>query len=128
MNTIEKVLTHNAPQPAGHYSQAVVHNGIVYVAGQLPIDPQTGERRIDSIEDQTEQALKNLFEILRAAGSDIDHVLKTTVYISDIELWDRVNAVYARLFGDHRPARAVVPTRNLHFGFQVEIEAIAAVA
>ena len=128
MNTIEKVLTHNAPQPAGHYSQAVVHNGIVYVAGQLPIDPQTGERRIDSIEDQTEQAMKNLFEILRAAGSDIDHVLKTTVYISDMELWDRVNAVYARLFGDHRPARAVVPTRNLHFGFQVEIEAIAAVA
>lgn len=128
MNTIEKVLTHNAPQPAGHYSQAVVHSGIVYVAGQLPVDPETGERRIDSIEDQTEQALKNLFEILRAAGSDIDHVLKTTVYISDIELWGRVNVVYARLFGDHRPARAVVPTRNLHFGFQVEIEAIAAVA
>jgi len=128
MNTIETVLTQNAPQPAGHYSQAVVHDGIVYVAGQLPIDPQTGQRRVGSIEEQTEQALKNLFEILRAAGSGIDHVLKTTVYISDIELWGRVNTVYARLFGDHRPARAVVPTRDLHFGFQVEIEAIAALA
>jgi len=128
MTTIEKVLTQNAPQPAGHYSQAVVHDGIVYVAGQLPIDPQTGEKRVGSIEEQTEQALKNLFEILKAAGSDVDHVLKTTVYISDIELWGRVNVVYARLFGDHRPARAVVPTRNLHFGFQVEIEAIATVA
>jgi len=128
MNTIEKVLTPNAPQPAGHYSQAVVHNGIVYVAGQLPIDPRTGERHVGSIEEQTEQALMNLFEILKAAGSDIDHVLKTTVYISDIELWSRVNTVYARLFGDHRPARAVVPTRDLHFGFQVEIEAIAALA
>jgi len=125
MNVIERVLTQNAPQPAGHYSQAVIHNGIVYVAGQLPIDPQTGERRVGSIEEQTELALMNLFEILRAAGSDVDHVLKTTVYISDIELWGRVNVVYARLFGDHRPARAVVPTRDLHFGFQVEIEAIA---
>jgi 2-iminobutanoate/2-iminopropanoate deaminase len=128
MTRIETVLTQNAPQPAGHYSQAVVHDGIVYVAGQLPVDPQTGEKRVGSIEEETEQALKNLFEILKAAGSDVDHVLKTTVYISDIELWGRVNVVYARLFGDHRPARAVVPTRNLHFGFQVEIEAIATVA
>jgi 2-iminobutanoate/2-iminopropanoate deaminase len=128
MSTIDKVLTKNAPQPAGHYSQAVVHSGIVYVAGQLPIDPDTGERRVGSIEEQTEQALKNLFEILRAAGSDIDRILKTTVYISDIELWGRVNAVYTKMFGDHRPARAVVPTRELHFGFQVEIEAIAATA
>ncbi|KPK65929.1 MAG: enamine deaminase RidA [Gemmatimonas sp. SG8_38_2] len=128
MNALKKVLTQNAPRPAGHYSQAVVHDGIVYVAGQLPIDPETGERRVGSIEEQTEQALVNLFEILRAAGSDIDHVLKTTVYISDIELWDRVNTVYARLFGEHRPARALVPTRDLHFGFQVEIEAVAALA
>jgi 2-iminobutanoate/2-iminopropanoate deaminase len=128
MSAIEKVQTQDAPQPAGHYSQAVVHNGVVYVAGQLAIDPQTGEKLVGSIEEQTEQALMNLFQILRAAGSDVDRVLKTTVYISDIELWGRVNAVYARLFGDHRPARAVVPTRDLHFGFQVEVEAIAALA
>jgi 2-iminobutanoate/2-iminopropanoate deaminase len=128
MNTIKQVQTQNAPQPAGHYSQAVVYNGIVYVAGQLPIDPRTGEKRVGSIEEQTEQALANLFEILKAAGSDVDRVLKTTVYISDIELWGRVNAAYARMFGEHRPARAVVPTRDLHFGFQVEIEAMAALA
>ncbi len=128
MKKIKNVTTEKAPRPAGHYSQAVVHNGIVYVAGQLPIDPATGEKRTGSIEEQTEQALKNLFEILTAAGSDVDQVLKTTVYISDIELWARVNDVYARMFGAHRPARAVVPTRELHFGFQVEIEALAAVA
>lgn len=120
-----EVSTQNAPRPVGHYSQAIVHDNIVYVSGQLPIDPQVGEKLIGSIEEQTEQALKNLSEILKAADSDINQVIKTTVYISDIELWDRVNAVYARFFGEHRPARAVVPTRDLHFGFQIEIEAIA---
>lgn len=122
-----EISTPNAPLPAGHYSQAIVHNDIVYVSGQLPINPQTGEKRIGSIEEQTEQALKNLSAILEAAGSDINRVLKTTVYVSDIALWDRVNVVYARFFGEHRPARAVVPTRELHFGFQIEIEAIAIV-
>lgn len=125
---MKKILTPDAPQPAGHYSQAVVHDNIVYVSGQLPIDPQTGEKRVGSIEEQTEQALKNLFAILKAAGSDKEHVIKTTVYISDIGLWDRVNTVYSGLFGKFRPARAVVPTRELHFGFQIEIEATAALA
>jgi len=122
-----EISTQNAPKPAGHYSQAIAHNHLVYVSGQLPIDPQTGEKLIGSIEEQTQQALKNVSEILKAAGSDVRQVLKTTIYVSDIAMWDRVNAVYARFFGEHRPARAVVPTRNLHFGFQVEIEAIAAV-
>ncbi|MFQ5835668.1 MAG: RidA family protein [bacterium] len=120
------MLTQKAPKPAGHYSQAIIYNDLVCVSGQLPIDPITGEKRIGSIEEQTEQALKNVAAILKAAGSDINHVIKTTVYISDIELWDRINAVYANLFGEHRPARAVVPTKNLHYGFQIEIEAIAA--
>jgi 2-iminobutanoate/2-iminopropanoate deaminase len=124
---MQVVSTHNAPAPAGHYSQAIVHGGVVYVAGQLPIDPRTGEKRTGSIEEQAEQALRNVAAVLRAAGSGLDQVLKVTVYVSDISLWDRVNAVYARVFGDHRPARAVVPTRELHYGFQVEIEAIAAV-
>jgi 2-iminobutanoate/2-iminopropanoate deaminase len=124
---MKEISTKDAPAPAGHYSQAVVHNKTVYVSGQLPIDPETGEKRVGSIEEQTEQALKNVFGIVTAAGSDVQHVLKTTVYISDIGLWDRVNAVYSRLFGTHRPARAVVPTRELHFGFQIEVEAVAAV-
>lgn len=123
-----EISTPDAPVPAGHYSQAIVHSGMVYVSGQLPIDPQTGEKRIGSIEEQTEQALSNLAEILKAANSDLNQVVKTTVYVSDIKLWGRVNAVYAKFFGEHRPARAVVPTRELHFGFQVEIEAIAAVS
>ena len=121
------ILTQDAPRPGGHYAQAIVHDNLVYVSGQLPIDPQTGEKRVGSIEEQTEQALKNLAAILRAAGSDVDRVLKTTLYVSDIALWDRVNAVYARFFGQHRPARAVVPTKELHFGFQIEIEAVAAI-
>jgi 2-iminobutanoate/2-iminopropanoate deaminase len=121
------VSTPNAPRPAGHYAQAIVHSGTVYVSGQLPVDPDTGEKRLGSIEEQTEQALENVAAILVAAGSDVQHVLKVTVYVSDISLWGRVNAVYARFFGDHRPARAVVPTRELHYGFQIEIEAVAAV-
>ena len=76
---------------------------------------------------QTEQALVNLDAILRAAGSSRAQVLKATVYVADMALWDRVNAVYAQFFGAHRPARTIVPTRELHYGFQVEVEAVAAV-
>src|SRR5215216_5056881 len=123
---ITNVQTQDAPAPGGHYSQAVVYNGLVFVAGQLAIDPRTGEKRLGSIEEQTEQALKNVGAILKAAGSDLSRVLKMTVYISDIGLWGRVNEVYARVLGGHRPARAVVPTRELHHGFLIEIEAVAA--
>ena len=123
---IKTVLTQNAPAPGGHYSQAVVHNGLVYVAGQLSIDPRTGERKLGSIEEQTEQVLRNVAAILEAAGSDLSRVLKMTVYVADIELWAAVNTVYARIMGEHRPARAVVPTKELHYGFLVEIDAIAA--
>jgi len=124
---ITSVSTPNAPAAAGHYSQGVVYNGLVFVAGQLAIDPETGARLTGSIEEQTEQCLKNIGGILRAAGSDLNRVLKMTVYISDIELWSAVNAVYARVMGDHRPARAVVPVKELHYGFKIEIEAISAV-
>ncbi|MEW6209622.1 MAG: RidA family protein [Acidobacteriota bacterium] len=125
MSEIKYISTPNAPQPAGHYSQAVVHNGLVFVAGQLAITP-AGEHRVGSIEEQTEQALANVAEILKAAGSDLSRVLKMTVFVSDISLWSQVNAVYARVMGDHRPARAVVPTKELHYDFQIEIEAVAA--
>ncbi len=123
---MEVILTENTPEPAGHYSQAIVHHNIVYVSGQLPIDLKTREKRTGPIEEQTEQVLSNLSDILKAAGSNLSQVLKTTVYLSDIELWSRMNAVYSRIFGNHRPARTVVPTSNLHFGLQVEIEAMAA--
>lgn len=120
------ISTPRAPQPAGHYAQAIVHGDMVYVAGQLAIDPATGEKVTGTIEEQTERALANVAAILEAAGSGLDRVVKTTVYVSDIDLWGRVNEVYARAFGDHRPARAIVPTCELHHGFLIEIEAIAA--
>jgi 2-iminobutanoate/2-iminopropanoate deaminase len=123
---IRAINTENAPFPGGHYSQAVVYNGLVFVSGQLSIDPRTGERKLGSIEEQTEQAMNNVAEILKAAGSDLSRLLKVTVYIADINLWDAVNTVYARMLGEHRPARAVIPTGELHYGFLIEIEAVAA--
>jgi len=124
---MEPVTTDAAPAPAGHYSQAVVHSGMVWVSGQLPVDPATRRPSSGPIEEQTRLAIANVTAILAAAGSGLDRVVKTTVYIADIALWDRVNAVYAECFGQHRPARAVVPTRDLHFGCAVEIEVVAAV-
>lgn len=121
------ISTPDAPTPAGHYSQAIVHQGLVYVAGQLAIDARDRERPIGPIGEQTEQAMRNVAAILEAAGSGLDRVLQMTIYISDISLWGEVNEVYARIMGDHRPARAIVPTRDLHHGYQIEIQAIAAV-
>jgi 2-iminobutanoate/2-iminopropanoate deaminase len=127
MDKMKKIHTDQAPVPAGHYSQAIVHNGLVFVSGQLPIDPLTGDKKTGPIEDQTKQVLNNLAAILEASGSSLARVLKITIYISDISLWGKVNEVYSEFFGEHRPARAVVPTRDLHFGFKIELEAIAAV-
>ncbi len=120
------ISTEDAPRPGGHYSQAVVHQGVVYVAGQLPIVPETGEKCLGTVEEQTERTLLNLEAVLKAAGSGRDRVLRVTVYVSDISLWGRLNEVYAGFFGGHRPARTVVPTRDLHYGFLVEIDAVAA--
>ncbi len=124
---MKKIYTSRAPTPAGHYSQAVVHNGLVYVSGQLPIVPGSGKKITGPIEEQTRQVLENISIILDAAKSDLNKVIKITVYVSDIALWDQVNEVYAEYFGKHRPARAVVPTGELHFGFKIEMEAVAAV-
>ena len=124
---MKKIVTDEAPEPAGHYSQGVVHGDLVFVSGQLPIVPGSDSKVVGSIEEQTEQVLKNVSAVLEAAGSDLSKVLKVTVYISDISLWSRVNAVYEKFFGEYRPARAVVPTRDLHFGYQIEIDAVAIV-
>ena len=106
----------------------MVHNDLVFVAGQLPIDPRDRDRPAGSIEEQTEQTLRNVEAVLRAAGSGLDHVLQMTIYVSDMELWGGVNAAYARVMGDHRPARAVVPVKELHHNYQIEIQAVAALA
>jgi 2-iminobutanoate/2-iminopropanoate deaminase len=125
---IKTVYTPEAPTPAGHYSQAVIYNGLVFVAGQLAIDPENPKAEAGNIKEQTEQALRNVSAILKAAGSDLSRVLKMTVYVTDINLWGQVNEVYARVMGEHRPARAVVPTRELHYGYLIEIEAVAALS
>lgn len=124
---MDPIQTPNAPTPAGHYSQAIVHDGLVFVAGQLPIVPGRKSGDVGTIEEQTEQTLANVAAILEAAGSGMDRVLQMTIYISDMGLWPGVNAAYARVLGAHRPARAVVPVKDLHHGYQIEIQAIAAV-
>lgn len=120
------ITTDKAPLPAGHYSQAVVHNGVVYVAGQLPIAPGQTAHTVGPIGEQTEQCLRNIQAILQAANSDLDRVLQMTIYVSDISLWGDVNAAYIRCLGSHKPARAVVPVKDLHYGYQIEIQAVAA--
>ena len=123
---MEAISTLDAPPPRGHYSQAIVHGGLIYTAGQLPIDPQNGVMQLGPIEDQTRQALLNTLAVIRAAGGSRDSVIKVTVFISDMALWGRVNEVYAEVFGDHKPARSVVPTRELHNDVLIEVEAVAA--
>ena len=124
---MESIFSPNAPKPAGHYSQAIVHQGLVFVAGQLPIDPEAPDRPAGPIAEQTEQVMRNVAAILDAAGSGLGRVLQVTIYISDISQWGDVNAIYSRMMGEHRPARAIVPTRDLHHGYQVEIQVVAAV-
>jgi len=122
---VKTISTNKAPRPAGHYAQATVYGDMVYVSGQLPVNPLHPDRKPGDIEAQAEQVLHNMGAILEAAGSGLHNVLKTTVYISDISLWEQVNEVYARVFGDHRPARAVIPCKELHYGYQIEMEAVA---
>ena len=115
------------PVPKGHYSPGIEHNGLVFVSGQLPMNLATREPFTGAIEGQTELALLNVEAVLKAAGSDLDRVLQMTIYVSDMELWGRVNETYAKVMGEHRPARAIVPVKDLHFGTKIEIQAIAAI-
>ena len=123
---MQVIHTNKAAEPLGHYSQAMVHDGLVYVSGQLPIDPDNTDLFIETVEEQTLQTLKNVQAVLEAANSDKSLVLKSTVYITDISIWAQVNQVYADFFGDHKPARAAVPTKHLPKGYLIEIEVIAA--
>ena len=124
---MKQIFLPGAPPPAGHYSPGVVHHGFVFVSGQLPMKPGTTEHVIGTIEEQTEQCLRNVEGVLKAAGSSLDQVVQMTVYVSDGELWGRVNSTYSKVMGAHKPARAVVPVKVLHFGYQIEIQAIATV-
>ena len=123
---MNKIQPPNQPQPKGHYSPGVEHNGLIYVSGQLPMTLDTREPFTGDIGEQTELALRNVEAVLQAAGSDLSHVLQMTIYVSDMELWSAVNAKYVEVMGDHRPARAIVPVKDLHFDTKIEIQAIAA--
>lgn len=123
---MKTIITPRAPMPVGHYAQAIVNNGLVFVSGQLPINPKTQKVQGTTIEEQTEQTLKNLSAILMAAETDINHVLKTTVYITDLSQFQAMNKAYALFFGEHQPARASVPVKELPAGSLIEIDAIAA--
>ena len=122
---MKPLSTPHAPKALGHYEQGMSHNGLIFVSGQLPINPENPEAEAGDIEAQTLQTLSNLEAVLKAAGSDRRDILKVTVYIADLALWGRMNAAYAEFFGDHKPARAAVPVPNLPKGFLLEIEAIA---
>ncbi len=124
---MKKIYLPNIPEPKGHYSPAVEFNGLVFVSGQLPINHATGEVETGAIELQTEIALRNVEAILIEANSDLTCVLQMTIYISEMDDWGKVNEVYARILGEHKPARAIVPVKDLHFGTKIEIQAIAAV-
>lgn len=125
---MEFVNTAYSVHSKGHYSPAVIHNNTVYISGQLPIDYENGKTiPSGTIEEQTRQVLKNLADILAKCGSSRTQVLKTTIYIPDIEYWPAVNAVYAEFFAGHKPARTIVPTYGLHYNALIEIDAIASI-
>lgn len=124
---MEFIQTENAPTPAGHYSQGTIANGMIYVSGQLPVEPGKTKNPDLPIADQAKQALRNVLAIIQAGGGAIETVVKVQIYISDVALWGAVNETYATFFGAHKPARVIIPTKDLHYGFKIEIDAIAMV-
>jgi len=121
----EIVTTENAPGAIGPYSQAIKVNGLVFCSGQIPIDPGTGEFVAGGVSEQTEQVLKNLSAVLEAAGTSIENVIKTTVFLADINDFAAMNEVYGRFFDKNKPARATVQAARLPRDARVEIECIA---
>ena len=123
----EVVATENAPGAIGPYSQAIKANGMVFCSGQIPIDPATGQFVSDDVAGQTEQVFKNLEAVLKAAGSGLEKVVKTTVFLADMNDFAAMNDVYARFFTENKPARATVQAARLPRDARVEVECIATV-
>ena len=124
---IETIFTEAAPKALGPYSQALKVNGFVYCSGQIPINPATGTVEAETIEDQTRQVIKNLAGVLEAAGTSLSAVVKTTVFIKDMNDFAALNGVDAEMFGESKPARSCVEAARLPKDVKVEIEAVAAV-
>ena len=123
----ETISTENAPGAIGPYSQAVRAGNLVFCSGQIPLDPQTGEFVSDDIAEQARQVLKNLSAVLEAAGTSLNNVVKTTVFLSDMNDFVKMNEIYAEFFGENKPARATVQAARLPRDAKVEIECIALV-
>ncbi len=126
MASVQRIETDAAPAAIGPYSQAIVHGGLVFTAGQIPLDPTTGSMIEGDVARQTERVLENLSGVLEAAGASLQSVLKTTVFLQDMDDFTAMNEVYARFFAEHRPARSTVQAARLPRNARVEIEAIAA--
>jgi reactive intermediate/imine deaminase len=123
---VDAITSPEVPAPRGHYAHGVVANGFLFVSGQLGVRADGSSTAGEGFEAQTRQTLANLVSILKAGGCGTGDVAKVTVFISDMAHWATFNTIYAEVFGDHRPARAVVPVGPLHNGYLVEVEAIAA--
>ena len=122
---MKKIVTKNAPVAIGPYSQGIEHNGIIYVSGQLPLDPVTGAFPEGDVAVLTKQSMNNISAILEEAGSSIDKILKTTIFVQDLADFGAVNEAYGQFFGENAPARACVQVAALPKGAKLEIEAIA---
>jgi 2-iminobutanoate/2-iminopropanoate deaminase len=127
MAQLKRVHTANAPEAIGPYSQAIVAGNMVYTAGQIALDPATMEIVSGTVTEQTERVFRNLRAILEEAGSSLGAVVKTTVFLADMNDFAAMNEVYARHFGDHKPARSTVEAARLPKDVRVEIEAVAVV-
>lgn len=122
------ITTTDAPGAIGPYSQAVIANGLIYTSGQIPLDPQTGEFVAGGIAEQTEQVMRNLAAVLKAADSSLEQVIKTTVFLADMNDFAAMNEVYGRYFNEQPPARSTIQAARLPRDARVEIDAIALVA
>ena len=122
------IRTENAPAPIGPYNQATIHNGTLYISGQIALDPKTGELLTANIEDETHQVMRNIQGVLEAAECTFENILKCSVFVSDINLFGRINAVYGQYFNEETaPARELVQVANLPRFVNVEISVIAAI-
>lgn len=126
MSKITVVKSNSAPPALGHYSQAIIHNNLIYVSGQLPIDVNSPEQIIKGPAAQTLQTLNNIQAILKEAGSDKSKVLKVDIFMTQLTDWPIINETYATFFGSHKPARVAVPVSELPKGVLIEISAMAA--
>lgn len=124
MNAIH---TESAPAPLGHYSQAVVHNGLIFVSTQLPMEPGQMVDSGAAAGEQARRALQNVLSVVESAGGSRESILRVTIYLADIASWNMVNAVYEQVMGPAKPARGVIQVAGLHHDFKVAMDAVAAV-